>query len=403
MTSASPPDARFHSTVTRVPRRAYRVEEKHSLDDFKDCISRTTASDLYQLASSIDRNIPIYDSRSFETSDLSLVDRWQDEMYHVLTDGPGIFVIKRFFQDNKVVEAANVAYSDIIAQEATESGAKGDHFAAGGSNSRIWNSFSKHGQRDPTSFYAYFANPLFKIVSEAYLGPAYRITTQANIVRPGGKPQTSHRDYHLGFQTGELASKWPKSIHHTSALLTLQGAIAHSDQPVASGTTRVLPYSHQYAPGYMAYHDPEFDEYFTKSYVSLPFQKGDAVFFNPALFHAAGQNDTTDVHRSNNLIQISSAFGKPMEAVKAAPLIERCWDLLRREYKHHGMNTALDAFVCAVGEGYPFPTNLDERPPAPNGMAPESEQDILRKGLVEDWSRERVLSELEHLQQASQP
>jgi len=153
----------------------------------------------------------------------------------------------------------------------------------------------------------------------------------------------------------------------------------------------------------MAYHDIEFDEYFEKSHVSLPFRKGDAVFFSPALFHAAGQNDTTDVHRFNNLIQVSSAFSKPMETVKAFPLVERCWHRLQQEYNANGMCDAVDAFICAVGEGYPFPTNLDKRPPAPDGMAPESEQCIIRRGLTESWSKARILSELMCLQQASLP
>ena len=39
------------------------------------------------------------------------------------------------------------------------------------------------------------------------------------------------------------------------------------------------------------------------------------MFFNPALFHAAGANHTTDVNRMANLLQVSSAFGRAMEAV----------------------------------------------------------------------------------------
>ena len=42
---------------------------------------------------------------------------------------------------------------------------------------------------------------------------------------------------------------------------------------------------------------------------------GDAVFFNPALFHAAGTNRSKDVRRIANLLQVSSAFGRAMESV----------------------------------------------------------------------------------------
>ena len=58
--------------------------------------------------------------------------------------------------------------------------------------------------------------------------------------------------------------------------------------PVESGPTLYLPYSHQYEPGYLAFHLPEFTEYFQENYTELPLEKGDAAFFNPALFHGAG-------------------------------------------------------------------------------------------------------------------
>ena len=60
---------------------------------------------------------------------------------------------------------------------------------------------------------------------------------------------------------------------------------------------------------------PEFQEYFDAHYVQLPLEKGDAVFFNPALLHGAGTNRTTDVKRMANLLQVSSAFGRAMGTV----------------------------------------------------------------------------------------
>ena len=55
--------------------------------------------------------------------------------------------------------------------------------------------------------------------------------------------------------------------------------------------------------------------YFDAHHVQLPLQKGDAVFFNPALMHAAGHNRSADVRRMANLLQVSSAFGRAMESV----------------------------------------------------------------------------------------
>ena len=98
-------------------------------------------------------------------------------------------------------------------------------------------------------------------------------------------------------------------------MLTLQGAVAHSDMPVESGPTLLLPYSQRYEHGYALYRDPEFVDYFAQHAVQLALQKGDGLFFNPALMHAAGENRSTNVQRMANLFQISSAFGKAMESV----------------------------------------------------------------------------------------
>ena len=47
--------------------------------------------------------------------------------------------------------------------------------------------------------------------------------------------------------------------------------------------------------------------YFARNCVQLPLAKGDAVFFNPALFHGAGTNRTADVRRMAHLLHVSSA------------------------------------------------------------------------------------------------
>lgn len=397
------PAATYHSTARAAGNglsRRYHADEKQSVEAFRALTARKTDPASYPLAASIENNVPAYDASQWDLSNGDFVEAIQDELYNVLANGPGVYVLQNFFQDDALLDKINEVYSTIIKREEANGGG-GDHFAAKGSNSRIWNSFSKHAEADPDSFYKYFSNPLFRTVCEAYLGPAYRITTQVNIVRPGGKPQTSHRDYHLGFQTKEACAKWPKAMHHASALLTLQGAVAHSDQPLDSGPTRVLPYSQNFEPGFMAYRDSDFDAYFLKSWVSVPLKKGDAVFFSPALFHAAGENMTKDVHRSNNLIQVSSAFGKPMEAINALPLVNKLWNRLQAEYKAQGLSSEVDSFICALGEGYPFPTNLDRRPPGPDGMAPESEQDLLRRGLQEGWSHEQVMKEFRDMREAS--
>ena len=57
-----------------------------------------------------------------------------------------------------------------------------------------------------------------------------------------------------------------------------------------------------FAPGYFAYRKPEFAAWFDAHRVQLPLAKGDAAFFNPALFHAAGHNRTSAIRRIGNLL-----------------------------------------------------------------------------------------------------
>lgn len=397
-TNALNGDTTKGSAKPTIPPRMWSINEPLSVKDFATVCEREATKDDYPLAAAVEKKIPVYDLAAFSYEDHSSVEQLKDEWNHVLLNGPGVFAVKNLYTDHSVLDAANKAFDTIIESEA--SGAKGDHFAASSANSRIWNSFSKHGLADPKSFAIYYSNPWLSHICAAWLGPAYRITAQVNIVRPGGAPQVSHRDYHLGFQTAEACSQFPKVMQVASQLLTLQGAVAHSDMPLVSGPTRFLPFSQRFPQGYMAYRRPEFNEYFLSHWVSLPLSKGDGVFFNPALFHAAGANESADVQRSANLVQISSAFGKPMETIDSLPLVEKCWDEIK-DMKKEGHVREIEALVAALAEGYPFPTNLDRRPPAPGGMAPESEQQQLLRGLEEGWSTEEAVANLKQLREDS--
>ncbi|KAH8681996.1 hypothetical protein BX600DRAFT_407900 [Xylariales sp. PMI_506] len=389
------------SVVSRLrPTRTVAVRLPESLDTLKRlCQQETLASD-YKLAKSIESKIPVYDLADISPSDAATVSSLQDEWYQALsTNGPGVLVLKNFVRDLQTISQSNTVFDQII--QAEKSSTKGDHFAAAGSNSRVWNSFQKHAEADPAGFVRYYSNPWLARVSEAWLGPSYQVTAQLNVVRPGGQPQSAHRDYHLGFQTAEACALFPRGIHLASPNLTLQGGVAHSEVPLASGPTRLLPYSHALEEGYAAWRMPEFTAYFNDSWVSLPMSAGDAVFFNPALFHAAGANETTSVHRSVNLLQVSSAFGRPMETVDTLRIVRSCWDALkefaRQEVGEGVGKEGTIACINALAEGYPFPTNLDRRPPGPDGMAPISEIDTLWQGLEANWSTDEVMKALEQI------
>ncbi|WP_232312648.1 phytanoyl-CoA dioxygenase family protein [Enterovibrio coralii] len=281
----------------------------------------------------------------------------------------------------------------------------GDHFGAEGAqaNGRIWNVFQKSADVDPEIFIQYYKNPLLAVVSEAWLGPHFQVTAQVNIVRPGGKAQVSHRDYHLGFQQPDETVRYPLHTQQMSAMLTLQGAVAHTDMPLESGPTKLLPYSHLYPQGYVAYHQKAFQDYFEQHCVQLPLEKGDAVFFNPALFHAAGENLTTDFHRCANLLQVSSAFGKPMETVDSAHICRKIYPSLSTQWHCAALTDDEKATIaCVAADGYAFPTNLDTDPPI-GGLAPESMEALLVRALNEKMDSETfeiALAQLREKQRA---
>ena len=118
-----------------------------------------------------------------------------------------------------------------------------------------------------------------------------------------------------------------------SPALTLQGAVAHCDMPVETGPTMYLPHSQKYALATWPADRPSSRSTSTSTTCSSRCAKGDAAFFNPALFHGAGTNRTTDVRRMANLLQVSSAFGRAMETVDRAAcraLYPRCSPAGRR-------------------------------------------------------------------------
>ena len=207
------------------------------------------------------------------------------------------------------------------------------------------------------------------------------------MVNPGGEAQSPHRDYHLGFMTDDEAAAFPAHVHQLSPVLTLQGAVAHSDMPVESGPTMYLPYSHQYLPGYLAWRRPEFIDYFHEHLVQLPLATGDAAFFNPALFHGAGHNRSTDIKRMANLLQVSSAFGRAMESVDRERVSDALFPALVRLRADGAGDDAVRNVIASAAEGYGFPTNLDRDQPV-DGLAPETQAALLWRAVREGWQQD---------------
>lgn len=367
--------------------QGWYTESGCSLHEFAALLARRDSPPL-RFAGAVGQQIPLYDCRALRrvVADERQRARLQAEWAGVLRDGAGVLVLQRAYEDVGPIDEATAVFESIIRAERANGNGAGDHFAKAGANDRIWNAQEKLCLEAPAVFARYFANPMLAAVAEAWLGPAYQMTSQVNVVRPGGQAQLAHRDYHLGFLTAEEAERFPAHVHQVSAFLTLQGAVAHSDMPVESGPTKLLPYSQRYAEGYLAWRRPDFREYFEAHCVQLPLEKGDALFFNPALFHAAGANRTADVQRMANLLQISSAFGRAMETVDRRRMCEALFPVLRDDREAARMTDAeIEAVIASCAEGYPFPANLDRDPPV-GGLAPKSQQAVLRQALDERWS-----------------
>ena len=357
------------------------ISQCHVADLERIVQATPTQRDDCPLAASILQGVPVYDCAGLRSVPRqALMTEWAS----VWADGPGVLVLQGLFKDLTVVDAATVLFQTLIA-EGRLSGSGGDHFAKPGANDRVWNALEKMCLREPELFAAYYGNEMLALACEAWLGPAYQVTSQVNCVNPGGEAQMAHRDYHLGFYTGASAARFPAHVHRLSPLLTLQGAVAHVDMPVESGPTLYLPHSQKYLPGYLVAGHPEFQAFFDAHHVQLPLKKGDAVFFNPALMHAAGHNCSAHIHRMANLLQVSSAFGRAMESVDRVRMSQALYPALLAKQQASTLTVVeIECAIAACAEGYAFPTNLDRDPPL-GGLAPASQQDLLRHALAEQW------------------
>jgi ectoine hydroxylase-related dioxygenase (phytanoyl-CoA dioxygenase family) len=364
--------------------------------DLEAVVSETTELARYPHASAVEQNVLVYDGARVRAAAATPDGRRAitAELARALHDGPGVVLFPGAFSDRGVVDEATGQFRDIIASQQQAGGAAGDHFARPGQNDRIWNALEKLARRAPEIFARYYANDVIATVCQAWLGPGYQVTSQVNVVNPGGAAQTGHRDYHLGFCPAEQAARYPAHAHRLSPALTLQGAVAHTDMPAETGPTMYLPYSQKYLPGYVAFAQPEFAAFFESRPVQLPLRAGDAAFFNPALFHAAGANRTSDVHRMANLLQVSSAFGRAMEAVDRRAMSLAVFPALCAMRAAGVAPSQLANVIAACAEGYPFPTNLDLDQPA-GGLAPPSQADVLSAAVAGGWPRQRLADELD--------
>lgn len=391
------------NTAANTARPARLTRDDVRLADLERVVAERVDPTDYPHAAAVEQEVLLYDADAVRASaaDPAGLDAVRAELVRALGEGPGIVVLRGAFPDHDVVDRATVVFEQIIAEERAAGGAHGDHFAAPGANDRIWNALEKLAVRDPDTFVDYYANDMLAAVSSAWLGPGYQVTSQVNAVRPGGRAQEPHRDYHLGFLADEVVEQYPTHVHLLSPVLTLQGAVAHCDMPVESGPTMYLPHSQKYAAGYLAWRRADVKAYFADHFVQLPLAKGDAVFFNPAVLHGAGSNVSGDIQRVANLLQVSSAFGRAMEAVDRARVATAVFPALVQRAGAGWPEDAVGRVVAAAAEGYPFPTNLDLDQPV-DGLTPPSQADLLARAVAERWEPDRLAAALgEHVARRS--
>jgi ectoine hydroxylase-related dioxygenase (phytanoyl-CoA dioxygenase family) len=380
------------STSATATSRGWYTPGDARLEDFRAEVEQVTDLAAYPGADLVKNNVLIYGQKVAERSATEAGRReLQAELARALLEGPGVVVFAGAF-DPRVVDRASEVFWTLIDEQRASGAAAGDHFAPPGSNDRIWDALDKLALRAPEVFADYYGNDVVALIAEAWLGPAYQVASQLNVVNPGGKAQVAHRDYHLGFMDQAQAMAYPAHAHHLTPALTLQGAVAHCDMPVETGPTMYLPHSQKYGPGYVAFHSPEFTEYFDEHYVQLPLTKGDAAFFNPALFHGAGTNRSADVKRMANLLQISSAFGRAMESTDNAAVSAALFGTLKQRWAA-GREQEVRNLITVAAEGYAFPTNLDRDQPI-GGMSPPTQADLLAQAVREGWEDGRLRGEL---------
>jgi ectoine hydroxylase-related dioxygenase (phytanoyl-CoA dioxygenase family) len=355
------------------------------LQDFRAQVLRDIDIADYPLAADARSNVLVYTTAAIDAADRRSL---QSEVIRALADGPGVVIIEGAFNTD-VVDRASEAFFAIIDAQRAAGDARGDHFGKPGANDRIWNAAQKLALHAPEVFADYYANDALAVVCQAWLGPRYQITSQVNVVNPGGTQQVPHRDYHLGFVPAEDLASYPAHLHRMSPVLTLQGAVAHCDMPVESGPTMLLPFSQRFEGGYIAFNRPEFVDFFAQHHVRVPLAKGDALFFSPALYHGAGSNISADIRRIANLLQISSPFGRAMEALDRTAMVRAVYPALRAMKSAGRPHRELLNAVVATAEGYAFPTNLDSDQPV-STLAPPSQVDTVLAALADDLTGEQL-------------
>lgn len=366
------------------------------LDDFISTISQCTALADYPHAASVEANILVYDCdavRALAASAASLR-ALQAEWGKALMDGPGVIVLQRAVDDTATLEQVSGVFRALIAEQHASGQAGGDHFAKPGANDRIWNAQQKLCLRAPEAFARYYANPVFAWIAEAWLGPAYQMTAQVNVVNPGGAAQAPHRDYHLGFRAGPTAPPIRARAPDVGPL-----DLAGRRRPLRHAArigAHPIPALFAALPGRLsclaAAAFPRLLRTALRAAAAVPRRRR---LLQPRPVPCGRPQPLVNIRRMANLLQVSSPFGRAMEALDRRAMSAALYPALQAlcvqgDLDERGASHA----IAACAEGYAFPSNLDRDQPI-GGMAPPTQQQLMHEALAQHWPAARFLDALD--------
>ena len=112
------------------------------------CSERTDPARV-PTATTVERNIPLYQATALRAAAERGARRdLMAELNSCFLTGPGVLAVEGLIEPG-VVDEATSAYWSVIEAEKAAGVSSGDHFAAPGSNERVWNSFQKLAEKAP--------------------------------------------------------------------------------------------------------------------------------------------------------------------------------------------------------------------------------------------------------------
>ncbi len=268
------------------------------------------------------------------------VDQLEEQLPELVTElltGSGAVVLRQAFPPADVAEARAL----IMGYSSTE-GDKVTHFHGGhedqvGLQRRVWNLLDK-GE----VFERMVQHPTVMTIVGAFLGSEFIMgSVAANRLLPGGPGQEPHIDY--PYWDLYKPETFPTNIN-SSFPLNCQATIMLDDFTAENGATAYLPGSQ----GTLVYPDDE-DRFFAECERQTG-RAGDCVVFNGMCWHAAMPN-TSDADRTGLLIEYLPKFVTPLEDQRKGvhqEVVDRATPMLRQ----------------LMSLEYPYPTVLDDAPPA---------------------------------------